>query len=369
MKRLTIYAALLGLMLAIPARAAADPRQQLEQLAVALEQIGKASDAARFRDAVNALSPEEIDAIYGDTDLTPLAEGLYRSGKSTAEVLSSARAARDALDAARVRSLAQVNGGAPVTTMSGPNGALPTAPWPTAVNLCPVHAVAGSKSDTHEALDAMSELTKATKALEQAEIVYSLGKGIWDGLSRACKQVIIVLGAGGNSSLACLPVDIVFGVLEFAVAEAKWGVEFWQQNRDRIDACDAAVETAEKAGTYTRLGHVHADIETFKAEMQARLEAMTRKADLAMKVLLEGDLHEGSVNRLKVNYTVRLEESCDAAQRAIDESAAAGYPPTPGPQSLHDQGRKLMPTDPRRAFDLCQEAYRRVTTREPVRRR
>ena len=114
---------------------------------------------------------------------------------------------------------------------------------------------------------------------------------------------------------------------------------------------------------------MHDDIETFKVETQARLEAMTRKADLALKVLLEGDLHNGSVRRLNVNYGVRLTESCDAAQRAIDAAAAAGYAPSPGPQSLHDMGRKLIASDPRRAFDLCQEAYRRVTAREPVRRR
>ena len=222
MKRLAIYAALLGLVLALPARAAADPRQQLEELAVALERIGKTAEAARFRAAVDSLPPDQVDAIYGDADLSALAQGLYQSGHATAEVLSTAKVTRDALDAARVAALARASS-APATTMSGANGALPTAPWPTAVSLCPVHAIPGAKSDTHEALEAMSQLTAASKALEQAEILYSLGKGIWDGLSRVCKQVVLVFGVGGNLSLACLPIDIVFGVVELRRGRGRSG--------------------------------------------------------------------------------------------------------------------------------------------------
>ncbi len=368
MNRLSICVALLALALVLPSPAAANPRQQLEQLAVALESIGKTDEAARFREAVNDLPIEQIDSVYGDVDLTPLAQGLVESGDATAAVVASARSAREALDVARIEAIARA-GNAPESVMSGPNGALPVAPWPTAVSLCPVHATAGLKSDTREALVAMGELTKASKALEQAELLLSVGRGIWEGISRLCEQSVIIAGIGGNFSLACVPIDIVFGVVEFAVAEAKWGVEFWQQDRDRIDACDAAVETAEKAGSHLRVGHVHADLETFQAEVQARLDAMTRKADLALTVILEGDLHRGSARRLNVNYTVRLEESCDAAQRAIDASEAAGYPRSARAQTLHDEGRRLVSTDSRRAFDLCQESYRKVTAHESVRRR
>ena len=371
MKYATICCAALGMVLALaPAARAAtvtDPRQQLEALAVALERIGRASDAARFREAVAAMPPDQLDAIYGGVDLMPLADGIYQSGQARAQVMASTEKARKELDAARAEAIAKARS-APETVKSGQR-ALPDAPWPTAVSLCPTHATPDLKSDTHQALETQNQLNIATKTLEETEIVYNLGKGIWDGISRACKQEVMILGVGGNFSLACIPIDIVFAVVQFAVSEAKWGVQFWQQSFDRVNACDAAVETAEKAGTYLRLGHVHDDLTDFKQNIDDRLAVLDGKADLALKVLLESDLHQRSTSRLNVNYTVRLEAACDAAQEAIDRSVGAGYAPSPGAQALQDLGRKLMPTDPKRAFELCQNAYRMVTAREAVRKR
>lgn len=365
MKHLTVRCAAFGLVLALASGAAADPREQLEALAVALEGIGRANDAARFRSAVAAIPPEQIDAVYGGTDLTPLAEGLLQSGQAQAEMGARTEAARVELEAARAEAVARAGAGLGAVQSAG----LPVAPFPTAVSLCPTHADPGTKSDTHAALETLHNLNIATKTLEQVEIVFGAGRGIWDGISRACKQTVIILGVGGNFSLACVPIDIVFAVLEFAVAEAKWGVEFWKQNYDRINACDHAVETAESAGTYLRLEHVHTDVEDFKQQIDARLAVLDGKAERALKVLLESDLHERATRRLNVNYTVRLEEACDAAQEAIDESAGAGYAPAPGAQAAHDLGRKLIPSDPKKAFELCQRAYRLVTAREAVRRR
>jgi hypothetical protein len=368
MKHATVLWAALGLVLALaPApAAAADPGQQLEALALALEGIGRASDAARFREAVASIPPADLDAVYGGVDLQPLVDGLYQSEQSRTEAAAAAQETRDILGAARVRALARARS-APETIQSV---GLPEAPFPTnTTDLCPDHAVPGTKSDTHTAVETLNRLNIAGKAVEQAEIILSLGRGIWDGISRACKQTVIIAGVGGNFSLACIPIDIVFAVLETVVAEVKWGYQFTQQEYDKISACDKSIETAEIAGGYNRLSHIHGDVEDFKQHINTRLDEFERKADLLLKVLLEEDLHHRSTNRLSVNYTTRLEEACDAAQEAIDESNQAGYAPATASQALHDLGRKLMPTEPKRALELCQAAYQKVTGREALRRR
>jgi hypothetical protein len=366
MKYTAVLCAALGLVLALARPAAADALQQLESLAVALEGIGRASDAARFRAAVASSPPGDLEVVYGDVDLQPLVDGLYQAEQNRAEAAAAAQETQNIVQAARVRALARARS-APETIQSA---GLPVAPFPTnTTHLCPDHAVPGTKSDTHTAVETLNKLNIAGKAVEQAEIVLSLGRGIWDGISRACKQTHIILGVGGNFSLLCIPIDIVFAILETVVAEVKWGFQFTQQEYDRISSCDKSIETAEIAGGYNRLNHIHADVESFQAHINTRLDEFERKADLLLKVLLEEDLHVRSTARTSVNYTVRLEEACDAAQEAIDESNQAGYAPATASQALHDLGRKLMPTDPKRALELCQDAYRKITGREGMRRR
>jgi hypothetical protein len=367
MRYATVCCAALGLVLsATPHAAAADPGQQLEALAVALEGIGRANDAARFREAVAAIPPGDLDAVYGDVDLQPLVDGLYQAEQNRTEATAAAQEVRDILHAARVQALARARS-APETIQSA---GLPEAPFPTnTTHLCPDHSVPGTKSDTHTAVTTLNKLNIASKAVEQAEIILSLGRGIWDGISRACKQTVIILGVGGNFSLACVPIDIVFAVLEFVVAEVNLGFQFTQMEYDRISSCDKSIETAEIAGGYNRMNHIHGDIESFKEHINTRLDEFEGKANLLLKVLLEEDLHVRSSARTSVNYTVRLEEACDAAQEAIDESNQAGYAPATASQALHDLGRKLMPTDPKRALELCQDAYRKITGREGTRRR
>lgn len=370
MRTFLLACAMLGLALSGPARAATNVERQLEQLAVALEQLGRADEARRFREAVAATPPQDLEAVYGDTDLTPLAEKLFEAAPLEAEVQAGLAESR-ATALARASAATLQTARPPESILSHGNGPLPEAPWPDiSGDFCDAQEIPGrTTSDTHEGFVKLRDLNTATKTVEQFEILYAFARGVWDGLSRACDQTTIVAGSGANTSLACLPIDIVLAVAELLVAEAKSAVEFVQMELDMIGLCDGAVETAQMAGTYKRLGHLHEDLQAFKASVRTRLAEAHRQADLVLEVLLEGDLREKSVRRLNVNYTTRLEEACDEAQAAIDETAAAGYSPTPQPQALVDAGRKAMATDPKRAFDYCQAGYRLVTSRGTVRRR
>jgi hypothetical protein len=366
MKYTAVLCAWLGLVLALVRPAAADPGPQLEAVAVALERIGGASDAARFREAVAAIPPEGLEAIYGDADLQSLVEALDRLDQNRIEAAAATQATRDVVRSARLRALDRARSAPEAIQSAG----LPKAPFPNnTTDLCPDHSVPGTKSDTRKALETLDKLNTTSRNLEQAEISISAARGVWDAIGRACKQAVIVAGFGGNFSSFCIPIDIVFTAAELIVAEIKWAGQFTQQEYDRIAACDKSIETAEIAGGYNRLKHVHADVEEFKKNIEDRLETLDGKADLLLKVLLEGDLHVRSTSRLSVNYTERLAEACKTAQTAIDESSKAGYAPATAAQALHDLGRKLIPTDPKRALELCQDAYRKVTGREATRLR
>ena len=130
---------------------------------------------------------------------------------------------------------------------------------------------------------------------------------------------------GQNFQVACIPVDIVFAVVEFILAEAKWGISIAQSNLGMIRLCDALVDTEELTANYTRVGHIHDDLDDFKTEENAKLDILEAKWDLALRVLLERDLQWNSGDRMNVNYLDRLTDSCDAAEQAITDTETLGY--------------------------------------------
>lgn len=79
-----------------------------------------------------------------------------------------------------------------------------------------------------------------------AQVVLDVAKGVWSVASRACDEVIVILGEGGNVSLVCIITDAVL-----AAAEAVFnGFQF----------CDNDIDSAEIEGSYERLDHIHTDL-------------------------------------------------------------------------------------------------------------
>ncbi|MDH3284991.1 MAG: hypothetical protein OEQ13_09635 [Acidobacteriota bacterium] len=71
-------------------------------------------------------------------------------------------------------------------------------------------------------------------------------------------------GFGGNTSLACIPADVIFIVAKALVGTAESTVE-------SIAFCDGAVDSAEIEGAYERAGHIHADLATHDSAISTQL--------------------------------------------------------------------------------------------------
>ena len=63
-----------------------------------------------------------------------------------------------------------------------------------------------------------------------------------------------------------------------------------------------------------------------------------------------------------VTYTDRLPETCDAASGSDRPTPGARLSGSvPALQALHDAGAALIPTDPKKAYDLCRLSYKNAT--------
>jgi hypothetical protein len=96
-----------------------------------------------------------------------------------------------------------------------------------------------------EALVGNTRVTYAVTAA--ADVIFIAAAGIRAGLSRGCNQVLVVLGEGGNSSVACIAADVVYFV---AVAL-----------RAKLLACDVDYTERTVDASFSRLEHLHTDLE------------------------------------------------------------------------------------------------------------
>ncbi|MHC4089458.1 MAG: hypothetical protein ACYSVY_04120 [Planctomycetota bacterium] len=223
MSKQTLHYVLTALLVIVltSGTASAGVREDFEAVATAIEATGQDESAARLRDAVNALSDEELDEVYGEADLIGLAGDFRRTA-----------VALNAVDPCIVEGMSRSDSGFP-----------DAVGYPSPI-LCP-YSPDRSDSDA---------LLIAVDAIQAARILLESAKVIWSGLSRACDQVAVVCPApgGGNTSVACIPADVVLFAAELAVGTAQAVV-------DHIAYCDGAVDSAEIEGSYERLGHFHDD--------------------------------------------------------------------------------------------------------------
>jgi len=96
-----------------------------------------------------------------------------------------------------------------------------------------------------EALVGSARVTYAVTAA--ADVIFIAAAGIRAGLSRGCNQVLVVLGEGGNGSVACIAADVVYFV---AVAL-----------RAKLLACDVDYTERTVDASFSRLEHLHTDLE------------------------------------------------------------------------------------------------------------
>ena len=300
-----------ALLLAAPGAASADVRGDLGRLADSYDALGQVDSAEKIRTAVAGFSDQELQDGFGSVQsrLADITNGNLQIAAARGSAQSS-----PALESARSAGL----------------------PQPMFSANCP------------------ESMEKSFDDLFAARIVLTVAKGVWAALSRACDEVIVAIGVGGNLSLPCIIADEVL----FAAEET---FEF-------IDRCNDDIAGARADAVFARTEHIHddladhdADIKAELATIQTQLVALQGGLDLLLKTQLEEALHLLGGTRMGVTYTDRLAETCTAAQEAIDDAVALGYQINPAVQALHDAGAALIPTDPKKAYDMCRLSYKKAT--------
>jgi hypothetical protein len=100
------------------------------------------------------------------------------------------------------------------------------------------------------------------------------------------------------------------------------------------------------------------DVKEQLDRIEAKIDDLADKVGLIQRTQLEQTLVARDESRLTVLHTDRMEEVCDAAQRAIDASSGLGYRVKQKAQRQVDQALAVQGGDPKQAVALCRNAYR-----------
>jgi hypothetical protein len=255
------------LLFGASSQAFAGAREDWLAVADAIAATGNTTAAETILEALAVIPEADLEKVSAGADLA----GITFKFNENANALNRLVESNPALEATvnRYKAFAYEDS-APVTikpeysNADGYDDVKPLTPgFPNAVGYpttgwCPFSP---DRSNADALLIAQDVLAGARVLLEAAEV-------LWSGLSRACDETIVVLGEGGNTSIACIPADVVLFAAELAVGVGETVVE-------HIDFCDAAVDAAEIEGSYERLGHLHGDIETHES-YERSLGAMKR---------------------------------------------------------------------------------------------
>lgn len=300
-----------GALFAAPGVASAGVRGDLDRLAESYASLGRTDAAARLRSAVAGFSDAELEETFG-----PVAGQIDELVNLNVEIATHVGLAQSSAATESPRSAG--------------------FPEPSFSASCPE-----SSEESYDDLLA-------------GRIALTVARGVWAAASRACDEVIVVIGAGGNGSLICIIADEILYAAE--------------ETFSFIEMCNDDIAGARADAVFERTEHLHDDIATHDAEVKALIATIGNKIDLlqgAVDLLAKTQLEQMAVllggARAGVMYTDRLVELCDAAQEAIDDANALNYVVNPTLQAKHDQGVALIQTDPKQAHDLCRDAYRVAT--------
>jgi hypothetical protein len=92
-------------------------------------------------------------------------------------------------------------------------------------------------------------------AIDASDAALFVAETVREAASRACDEVVVILGEGGNGSLACLITDGIY----IAAKAVNYGLHF----------CNDKIDQAELLASYTRLAHLHSDLEASVANDNA----------------------------------------------------------------------------------------------------
>jgi len=120
-----------------------------------------------------------------------------------------------------------------------------------------------------------------------ARLVYEVAQGVWAALSRACDQIGVVGGFGANTSLLCIPVDLILFAARVTL--------------DEIANCDGNIDSAEILGTYERVGHIHGDVEVVQDtadSIESKVDILDGKIDMMLDMIEDLRLANCDIIRL-----------------------------------------------------------------------
>jgi hypothetical protein len=206
------------------------------------------------------------------------------------------------------------------------------------------------------------------------QAAYKIAKGIYEGASPGCHQLVVAIGVGSNPQTA---ICIGLGIAETAVHVA---FDIVAKALELVKFCDDEVDYAKIRATFHGLEYVHdqltthdteiaaqhdthdVEVQTLVDDLIARLTRMENKFDLILKSQLELAMdRRGRRSRPSVFYEDRLDELCDAAQEAVDDLPSV-YLLTSHTQALITEAEALKLTNPKLAADRCVQAFTRASS-------
>ncbi len=112
-------------------------------------------------------------------------------------------------------------------------------------------------------------------AMFAAGRVLQVAEGVFSIADRACNQVAVAAGFGGNTSAACIAADTVLAAARYAF--------------DTFAACDAEIDSVEIEGSYDRLGHLHGDISSLDAKVSTEADGVIRNDNVNRNAIVAND--------------------------------------------------------------------------------
>jgi hypothetical protein len=149
-----------------------------------------------------------------------------------------------------------------------------------------------------------SEQTRTpTAVILAADVVWFVADGVREFAQDACKQEAVVLGEGGNTSLACIAVDVIW-IAAKAVDE---GIHF----------CDDDFTGAVVDASYERLDDIHTDVNNLGTALNA--------VDTHLSgVNTEIDTRVGNVDTHLTTVNTEIDTRLTTVNTEIDGRLAAG---------------------------------------------
>jgi hypothetical protein len=111
--------------------------------------------------------------------------------------------------------------------------------------------------------------------IDASDIALFAAEGVRDAASRACDEVVVIAGEGGNGSLACIATDAIY----VAAKAVNFGLHF----------CNDKIDEAELGATYDRLTHLHSDLEASVANDNANKTAIINNDNANKTAIINND--------------------------------------------------------------------------------